>query len=173
MTIAAPTLIGDLPTASKQALLYSSALASPSPDPTIAYDMVQLATHAQAWLVLLNSDGTMTPVPTKLAGYNCPIENYPRFRRAMNGSSAARLLAKWAAPATPTDPAFLAVRQFCAQHGVTPREEFRVLVAKNVAPVSSQPPASDRNRVVADLIVAVLPYLNAEERARIADAARH
>ena len=174
MTITTPRLSGDPANASKQGLLFSTAMSSPSADPTIAHDMVQLATHAQAWLVLLNPDRTMVCVPVKLAGYECAIEDYPRFRRSMKGSSAARLISKWASPAALNDPAYAAVRKFCAQYGITPREEFRVLVAKNVAAPAASPPSSPaQDKAVADLIVAVLPYIAATERARVAEAARH
>ena len=136
--------------------------------------MVQLATHAQAWLVLLNPDQTTVCVPVKLAGYECAIEDYPRFRRSMKGSSAARLISKWASPVASTDPTYAAVRKFCAQYGITPREEFRVLVAKNLAAPAAPPPSTRaHDKAEADLIVAVLPYLAVAERARVAEAARH
>jgi len=173
MTGKTPPLKGDLRTASKQALAYGTAMSSlPSLSQTVAQDALQLTTHAQAWLVLLRQDGTMHPVPTKVAGYDCSLEEYSLHRRVMQGTRAALLIAKWASPAAPSDPAFQCVREFCAQHGVVPRENFRVLVSPDMKEVQPEASAPGNDQLVANLILAVLPRLDAVQRARVADQAR-
>jgi len=169
----APRLLGDLATASNQAALFVTGMTKPvSLRQGVLDDMHQLVTHAQAWLVLMQPDGTMRPVPAKLAGYDCPLEDYPPHRLHMSGTRAAQLIGKWATPAPASDPAFQAIKDFCSQHGLLARKNFRVLVGKDIALAPAKMPVQGNDQVVADLILAILPQLNAEQRARVADAAR-
>jgi len=166
--------MGDVETASKQALLYEAVMANLSgEDKIVAADMRQLTTHAQAWLVLRYESGRMRPIPAKLAGYDCSPQLYPKFRIGMNGTRAVAAISHWAPQVDEADSGTRAVRDFCAAHGLIPRDGIRVLVSRDVLPDDeAHEEASDKDRVIADLICAVLPHLDAAERMRVADFAR-
>ncbi len=178
MTTPAPLLVGDLATAANQAVVFESALAnSTALTPIEAADMLQLCSHAQAWVVLVNADGTMRVVPAKLGAYVSTIPQYSDHRdKNMDGGAAAKKIEQWAVPAKPGDPAIAAVRDFCSRYGAKTRATFRVLVAR--VPPATQPTVApvieaDKGQAIADLILAVLPHLSAAERSRVADGARH
>lgn len=174
MSTPSPPFMGDIITASKQALLYEGVMANlPSADKPVAADMRQLTTHAQAWVVLRYKSGRMRPIPAKLAGYDCSPQLYPKVRMGMSGTRAVVAISHWAPQVDDADSGTQAVRDFCAAHGLIPRDGIRVLVSREVLPdVEEIEQAPDKDRIIADLICAVLPHLDAAERMRVADFAR-
>lgn len=177
MTTPAPQLIGDLATAANQAVVFEKALANLAALTLAeAADMLQLCSHAQAWLVLVNADNTMRVVPAKLGAYLSTIPQYSEHRdKTMDGGAAAKKIEQWAVPAKPGDPAIAAVHAFCSRYRAKTRATFRVLVAK-VPPAAELAAApvigAHKDQAIADLIIAVLPHLSAAERSRVADGAR-
>lgn len=172
---ASPTFYGNLPTASSQAIRFAETMDKlGSRSRTIQHDMQQLISHAQVWVALHSSNGTTYKVvPAKFAGYDCDPTNYSTHRRSMNGSRAATAIEKWASAVPDSDPGAQAVVAFCAKHGVSPRDEYRVLVAADVRPPAAARPVADASRALVDLVVALLPTLPLPDRARIARAASY
>jgi hypothetical protein len=174
MTTSAPKLIGDRGTVTKQAGVFVNTMAKLATlAPSEAADMLQLCSHTQAWVVIYDANGGVQVVPAKFGGYAATVTQYSQYRdKTMDGGAAAKKIEQWAVPAKPGDPAFAAVHDFCNRHGAKTRATVRVLVAN--APSAGATPTIEANKdqAIADLILAVLPHLNAAQRARVAAGAR-
>ena len=164
---------GDLPTASKQARRLERALRDRGSLPReVAADMASVCTRAQCWLVLTDARGERRPVPTKFGSHDKTPEEYSRQRTKLWGTEGADLIAQWAKPASLNDAAFEVVRTFCESHGLEPRAKFRVMTAKDVDVAEDDKRPLLMDRTIGDLIVAILPHLDSEQRRRIASEAR-
>ena len=134
--------------------------------------MEGVCTRAQCWLVLTDARGERHPVPTKFGSHDKTPAQYSQQRKKLWGTEGADLMAQWARPASPNDAAFAAVRTFCESHGLEARTTFRVLTANDVDVVDDGERPLSIGQTVGDLIIAILPHLNPEQRRRIASEAR-
>ena len=115
--------------------------------------------------VSLPVDGPQAPIvwaASKLAAFEVRFEDYDRFRdKEMGGSIGPRYFQTLGDVAPPTHPAYAAIREKCAELGVSPRRDFRVIE------IRATKPRDKRAAIVASAIVDLIPLLDEEGRERI------
>lgn len=148
--------------------------------PLVRADMIQILSHAQVW-VAVRINGVWHFAPAKFSGYDVTPDQYHEHRIPMSGTRAVQVIRRWAYEPSPGEALYKNVEALCSAHGVRPYKGFTVLALDNsklgnagteVRPGGQPPEGNDlKDRLLADLICALLPTLGARERGRVARAA--
>jgi hypothetical protein len=170
-----PSLVATRDQAVLQIEQFMKALAALNTLPTpVREDMLQLVTHAQVWVARL-VDGQWRVGPAKFVGHDGTPGQYHEHRDTkMSGTRAVQVLKRWAHTVEPNHDAYQAVFALCASLKVMPNKRFTVLLLDSMeveTQAAAQPSPADKEKLIADLICAVIPTLSPHHRARVMQAA--